>query len=110
MRSRMAGRSILYCSPSFIVATRLLAAMIASGDGVCADAAKVNQRKLPAMINKRLHMDPPRNVRPKQLPPIEQQLATAGSWFLRRRPRVDWTLSRGQTGRALSPRGSETRL
>src|SRR5258705_11513337 len=59
MRSRMAGKSILYCSPSFIVATRLLAAMIASGDGVCADAAKVNQRKLPAMINKRLHMDPP---------------------------------------------------
>src|ERR1700693_668621 len=54
MRSRMAGKSILYCSPSFIVATRLLAAMIASGDGVCADAAKVKQRKLPAMINKRL--------------------------------------------------------
>src|SRR6266576_1413320 len=59
MRSRMAGRSILYCSPSFIVATRLLAAMIASGDGVCADTDKVKQRKLPAMINKRLRMKNP---------------------------------------------------
>src|ERR1700686_1769098 len=109
MRSRMAGRSILYCSPSFIVATRLLAAMIASGDGVCADAAKGKQRKLPAMINKRLHMEKlPRKGRPKKLPPIEQQLATPGSWFLRHRARVDWTLSRGQTGRALSPRGPET--
>src|SRR5258705_12643375 len=99
MRSRMAGRSILYCSPSFIVATRLLAAMIASDAGVCADAAKMKQRKLPAMINKRLHMEkPPRNVRPKQLQPIEQQLATAGSWYLRSRPRVDWTLLHGQTG------------
>jgi len=33
--------------------------MIASGDGVCADAAKVKQRKLLAMINKRLHMKTP---------------------------------------------------
>src|SRR5205085_1272318 len=57
MRSRMAGRSFLYCSPSFTVATRLFPAMIASGDGVCADAAKVKQRKLPTMINKRLHME-----------------------------------------------------
>jgi len=55
----MAGSSILYCSPSFIVATRLLAVTTASGDGVCADAAKVIQRKLPAMINKCLHMKNP---------------------------------------------------
>src|SRR4051812_9315658 len=63
MRSRMAGRSFVYCSPSLIVVTRLLAAMIASGEGVCADAAKVKQRKLPAMINKRLHMENPTEMR-----------------------------------------------
>src|SRR4051794_12459873 len=51
MRSRMAGKSILYCSPSLIVVTRLLAAVIASGDGVCADAAKVKKRTPPAIIN-----------------------------------------------------------
>src|SRR6516225_1710030 len=56
MRSRMAGRSILYCSPTFIVATRLLAATIASGGGVCADAAKAKHRKMPAMIDKCLHI------------------------------------------------------
>src|SRR4051794_12262524 len=54
MRSRMAGKSILYCSPSLIVVTRLFAAVIASGDGVCADAARVKKRTLPAIIN--LHM------------------------------------------------------
>src|SRR5256885_12475050 len=59
MRSRMAGRSFLYCSPSFTVATRLFAAVIASGDGVCADAEKVIQRKLPTTINERLHMENP---------------------------------------------------
>jgi hypothetical protein len=45
------------------VVTRLLAAVIASGDGVCADAAKVKQRKLLAMINKRLHMKNPTEMR-----------------------------------------------
>jgi hypothetical protein len=37
--------------------------MIASGDGVCADAAKVKQRKPPAMIDKRLHMKNPTEMR-----------------------------------------------
>src|SRR3954466_12929960 len=61
MRSRMAGKSILYCSPSLIVVTRLFAAVIASGDGVCADAARVKKRTLPAIAN--LHMRNPTEIR-----------------------------------------------
>src|SRR3954464_7571127 len=62
MRSRMAGRSFLYCSPSFTVAARLFAAVIASADGVCADAATVNHRTVPAMIHKRLLMTCPTEI------------------------------------------------
>src|SRR5256885_11345512 len=52
-----------------------------------------------------------RNVRSRRLPLNEQQFATAGSWFrLGRRARFEWTLSREQTGRALSRRGPETSL
>ena len=45
------------------MATRLLAAIIASGGGVCADAAKVKQRKMPPMANERLHIKNPTEMR-----------------------------------------------
>jgi len=41
----MPGSSALYCSGSFMVVTRLRAAIIASGDGACADAAEIEENK-----------------------------------------------------------------
>src|ERR1700730_3760857 len=50
----MAGSSALYCSGNFMVVTRLRAAVMASGDGVCAREAQTDNRSMPAMINRRL--------------------------------------------------------
>jgi hypothetical protein len=46
----------LYWSASFIVVTRPRAAVMESGDGVCAGEAQTENRSRPAMIDKRLDM------------------------------------------------------
>src|SRR5436190_23943534 len=53
MFSRMAGKSALYWSDSFSVMTRLRAADMASGDGVCAGATPIESRNtLPTIIRR----------------------------------------------------------
>src|SRR5260221_659358 len=52
----MAGRSALYCSGNFIVVTRVRAAVMASGEGVCADEAEIENRSRLATINGRPDM------------------------------------------------------
>src|ERR1700738_3077220 len=52
----MAGRSALYCSDNFMLVPRLRAAVMASGDGACAGEAQIENRSMPAMINRRLGM------------------------------------------------------
>ena len=50
----MTGSSDLYWSGSFSVVTRLRAAVMASGDGACADAAEIENRSIQKAINGRL--------------------------------------------------------
>src|ERR1700722_5785539 len=52
----MPGSSALYCSGNFMVVTRLRAAVIASGDGACANAAEIEKTSAPAIISRRLDM------------------------------------------------------
>ena len=40
-----------------MVVTRLRAAVMASGEGVCADAPEIENRSMHVMINRRLAMD-----------------------------------------------------
>src|SRR5271165_6536879 len=54
----MPGSSALYCSGSFMVVTRLRAAVMASGDGVCADEPQTESKSTLAIINRRLDMGP----------------------------------------------------
>jgi hypothetical protein len=52
----MPGRSALYWSDNLIVVTRLRAAVMASGDGVCAGAAQIENTSMLTMSNRRLDM------------------------------------------------------
>src|ERR1700731_80067 len=52
----MPGSSALYCSGNFMVVTRLRAAVMASGDGACAEAAEIEKTSALAIINRRLDM------------------------------------------------------
>src|SRR5450755_4956750 len=83
----MAGSSALYCSGNFMVVTRLRAAAMASGDGVCAGEAQIENRSVPAMINRRLDMDSSNdgscNKTQKCNIPGKQALALNGAFFRR---------------------------
>src|ERR1700724_4260605 len=50
----MGGSRALYCAGTFLLVSRLRAAVMASGDGVCACEAQTDNRSMPAMINRRL--------------------------------------------------------
>src|SRR5579863_6085347 len=52
----MAGNCALYCSANFIVVTRFRAAVMVSGEGVCAGETEIGNRKRHAMIKSRLAM------------------------------------------------------
>src|SRR5579863_4820999 len=52
----MAGSCALYCSANFIVVTRLRAAVMVSGEGVCARETEIGNRNRHAMIKRRLAM------------------------------------------------------
>src|SRR5713226_6314210 len=54
--SRMPGSSALYWSDNFMVVTRLRAAVMASGDGACADTAQIENTSMLTMSNRRLDM------------------------------------------------------
>src|ERR1700736_945491 len=93
----MAGSSALYCSDNFIVVTRLRAAVMASGEGVCAGEAQIENRSTLAMINRHLDMgssdDRSRDDTRKLSFPTQQQEAStsreidaAFATFVRERP------------------------
>src|SRR5216683_7737435 len=81
----MPGSSALYWSDNFMVVTRLRAAVMASGDGACADTAQIENTSMLTMSNRRLDMvssgDRSRDAKGNRLQPCASLfMALFGAW------------------------------